>query len=98
VSSQTGTTYSAVLADATTYIRFSNASPVTFTIPPESSQNFPIGTVIEMEQTGAGALTVAPGSGVTLNSRGADFTLAGQYSVAAVKKVASDTWTLTGDL
>jgi hypothetical protein len=35
---------------------------------------------------------------VTINSRGADLTLAGQYSVAALKKVGADTWTLTGDL
>lgn len=98
VSSQTGTTYTAVLGDADTYIRFSNASSITFTIPPNSSVAFPVGTVIEMEQAGAGALSVAAGSGVTINSRGSDLTLAGQYSVAAIKKVATDTWTLTGDL
>jgi hypothetical protein len=59
---------------------------------------FPIGTVIEVEQGGAGAVTIAPGAGVTVNSRGGDLTLAGQYAVAALKKVAADSWTLTGDL
>jgi hypothetical protein len=98
VSTQTGTTYTAALTDANDYIRFSNASSITFTIPPNSSVAFPIGTVIEVEQAGAGALSVAAGSGVTINSRGSDLTLAGQYSVAALKKVATDTWTLTGDL
>lgn len=98
VSSQTGTSYTAVLGDANTYIRFSNASAITFTIPPNSSVAFPIGTVIEMEQAGAGALSVAAGSGVTINSRSSDLTLAGQYAVAFVKKVATDTWTMNGDL
>lgn len=98
VSSQSGTSYTAVLADANTYIRFSNAGSITFTIPPNGSVAFPVGTVIEMEQAGAGALTVAPGSGVTVNSRSADLTLAGQYAVAFVKKVATNTWTMNGDL
>lgn len=98
VTTQTGTAYTADLTDADDYIRFTNAAAVSFTIPPNSAEPFPLGTVIEMEQAGAGALSVVPGSGVTINSRGADLTLAGQYSVAALKKVATDTWTLVGDL
>jgi hypothetical protein len=98
VSTQTGTTYTAVLGDANTFIRFSNASAITFTIPPNSSVAFPVGTVIEMAQTGAGALSVAAGSGVTINSRSSDLTLAGQYAVAFVKKVDTDTWIMNGDL
>lgn len=99
VTTQSGTSYTAVLGDANTYIQFTNGSPITFTIPLNSSVAFPVGTVIEIEQNGAGALTVAPVSGsVTINSRGADLVLAGQYAVAALKKVATDTWTLTGDL
>lgn len=98
VSSQSGTAYTAVLGDADTYIQFSNASAISFTIPPNSSVAFPIGTVIEVEQSGAGALTLVAGAGVTLNSRAADLTLAGQYSVAFAKKVATNTWTVNGDL
>lgn len=92
------TARTAALGDAGRYIRFSNGSAVTFTIPPNSDVAFPIGTVIEFEQAGAGAVTVAAGAGVTLNSRGADLTLAGQYAVGGVKKVATDTWTVWGDL
>ena len=98
VSSQSGTSYTAVLGDANSYVRFTNGSAVSFTIPSNSSVAFPVGTVIEMEQAGAGALSVVAGSGVTINSRSADLTLAGQYSVAFVKKVATDTWTMNGDL
>lgn len=98
VTSQSGTSYTAVLADGESYIRFSNASAISFTIPPNSSVAFPVGTVIEVEQAGAGALSFVAGSGVTLNSRASDLTLAGQYAVAFAKKVATDTWTVNGDL
>lgn len=98
VTSQAGAAYTAVLADANSYIRFTSGSAVAFTVPPNSSVAFPVGTVIEIEQAGAGPLSVAAGAGVTINSRGADLALAGQFAVAALKKVAADTWTLTGDL
>lgn len=98
VFNQTGTSYTAALGDANSYVRFANASPVSFTIPPNSSVAFPVGTVIEFEQAGAGAVTVVAGSGVTINSRSSDLTLAGQYAVAFVKKVATNTWIMNGDL
>lgn len=98
VSTQAGTAYTAVLADADTFIRFTNGSPVTFTIPPNSAEAFPVGTEINFAQSGAGALTVAAGAGVTINSRSADLTLAGQYAAAFVKKTAADTWLMNGDL
>lgn len=98
INAQTGTTYTLVLSDAEKYITLSNAGTITLTVPPNSSVAFPVGTRIEIEQTGAGAVTVAAGSGVTVNSRGSDLTLAGQYAVAVLVKRATDTWTLTGDL
>lgn len=98
VSTQTGTSYTAVLGDANTFIRFTNGSAVSFTVPANSAVAFPIGTVIEIAQSGAGSLTVVADTGVTINSRGADLTLAGQYAVAGLKKVLTDTWLLFGDL
>ena len=98
VTTQAGASYTAALADAGTYIRFTSAGAVTFTIPPNSAVAFPIGTVIEFEQAGTGAVSVAAGAGATILSRLGDVTLAGQYAVAALKKVATDTWVLTGDL
>lgn len=98
VVDQSGTTYTFGSDDARTYIRFSNASSITATIPPNSSAALSIGTVIELEQAGTGALSVAAGSGVTLLSRGAGTTLAGQYAVAFIRKVAADTWVMSGDI
>jgi len=98
VSAEGATSRTATISDANSYIRFLAADPTIFTIPTSISVAFPLGTVIEIEQGGAGALSVTGAPGVTINSRGSDFTLAGQFAVAALKKVGSDTWTLTGDL
>jgi hypothetical protein len=98
VSSQSGTSYTAVLGDANTYIRFTNSSAVTFTIPTNASVAYAVGTVIEFEQAGAGTVTPTAAGGVTVNARGGAVGTAGQYAVASVKKVATDTWTFTGDI
>jgi hypothetical protein len=94
----TGTAYTAGPNDAGIFTRFTNAGPVAFTIPPNSAVPFPIGTELPYSQAGAGIVTVVPGAGVTVNSRGSVMTTAGRYAVAMLKKVATDTWLLTGDL
>lgn len=97
-TTQAGTTYTAVLADAGGYIQFTNVAAVTFTIPPNASVAYPIGTVITVEQNNIGGVTFTPGSGVTLRSRGGYLQTAGQYAVAQAKKVATNTWTIIGDV
>ena len=47
---------------------------------------------------GAGQVTVAPTSGVTVNSSGGKTKLAAQYAQATILKVATDTWYLFGDI
>jgi hypothetical protein len=48
-------------------------------------------------QLGAGAVTVG-GAGVTINSKGSNLTINGQYVGASLVKIATDTWLLLGDL
>lgn len=98
VSTQTGTSYTAVLGDANTRIGFDNASPIAFTVPPNSSVAFPIGTFIEGEQVGGGDVTPTAGAGVTIRNRTGFDATAGQFAVFGLRKVATDTWSLTGDL
>lgn len=98
VSEQTGTAYTAVLADANTYIQMNNASSNTLTVPANSSVAYAVGTTLTVEMTGAGTTSIAPDTGVTINSRGSLTDIAGQYGVATLIKTATDTWTLTGDL
>ena len=97
-NAQTGTTYTLVLDDRGKIITLSNASAITLTVPPAASVAFPVGAEIAIMQTGAGAVTVAPGSGVTINSLGSAVDLAGQYAVATLVQTATNTWTLFGGL
>ncbi|MGB5757955.1 MAG: hypothetical protein WBM50_13645 [Acidimicrobiales bacterium] len=94
-----GTTYTFVLGDANNLVKFSNAASVTATVPPNSSVAFPVGTQIDLAQRGAGAVTIAAGSGVTVNVNAADTReLDGQYSYATMVKVATNEWDLFGSL
>jgi hypothetical protein len=97
-ATQSGTTYTLALADAGTVIELSNASAVTVTVPPNSSVAFPTGTLIGLLQYGAGQVTVAPGSGVTLRSPGAQLKSAQQYSTIWLRKRGTNEWVVSGDV
>lgn len=97
-NAQTGTTYTLVLADAGKMVSLSNASAITMTVPPNSSVAFPVNTRIDLVQYGAGQVTVAAGSGVTIRSSGSKLKLSGQYSGATLWKKATDEWVLIGDI
>lgn len=90
--------YTLVLSDAGKAIDVTNASARTVTVPPNSSVAFATGTVVEVSRLGAGTVQILPGSGVTLNSVDGDDFIANQYSTVALRKTATDTWLLTGDL
>ncbi len=98
LNAQTGTTYTAVLADDGKLITCDNASAIALTIPPNSSVAFGIGTQINIMQLGAGQVTITAGAGVTLRSAGTKVKTNGQYSVATCVKIATDTWVLVGNL
>lgn len=97
VNSQTGS-YTLVLTDQFKAIEVTSASSNNLTVPPNSSVAFPIGTVIEVAQLSTGTTTLVAGAGVTLNSRGGLLNLAGQYATATLRKRATNTWLVAGDL
>lgn len=97
-NSQVGTTYTLVLGDNGGDITHTNAGAITTTVPPNSDVPFPVGAKINFYQLGAGAITFAPGSGVTINSFGGLLSTAGIYGVATLKKIATNTWLLFGNL
>jgi hypothetical protein len=98
INTQTGTTYTLVLADAGKLITSDNASPITITVPPNADVAFPIGTRIDVLSIGAGLTTLAQGSGVTINSKQSNKKLTAQGSAASLIKLATNTWFLIGDL
>jgi len=96
-SAQTGTTYTLALTDEGKLVTLSNAAAITLTVPPNSSVAFDVGTYIDLAQTGAGQVTVVQGAGVTVNATpGLKFR--SQYAGASLRKTATDTWLLFGDL
>lgn len=98
INSQTGTTYTLVLADAGKTVDLNNASAITLTVPPNSSVAYPVGTRIDLVQSGAGQVTIAAGSGVTINSKGAALKITGQWSGATLIQRSANTWVLVGDI
>ena len=97
LNAQTGTTYTAVLADDGKLVTCDNASAITFTIPTNASVAFGIGTQINIMQLGAGQVTIA-GAGVTFRSEGNKLKTKGQYAVVTCCKIATDTWVVVGNL
>jgi|SRR3972149_9938690 len=69
----------------------------TLTVPPESSVAFPTGSILQVFADTASTVTVASGSGVTLQSE-SGFILNAQYSIATLRKRATDIWHLYGSL
>jgi len=97
-NAQTGTTYTFALTDANnTVVSLTNASAITATVPPNSSVAYPVGAILQFYQGGAGQVTVAAGSGVTINYT-PGLKLRAQYSAATLIQTAANTWLLTGDV
>ena len=101
INAQTGTTYTFVLADDGKFVTASNADPITVTIPPISSEAYPIGAQLNIVQKGAGQVTFAQGAGVTIRSTGTTASapkLRVQYSSATAVHEGSDIWYVVGDI
>lgn len=95
--------YTAVLADESKVIDINSSSALTFTVPPNASVAFAIGTVIHVCRIGTGTVTITPGAAVTLPNRveAAGTTgrpIASRYGVITLRKRATNEWVLTGDL
>jgi hypothetical protein len=68
-------------------------------VPPKASVALPVGSTVVIEQAAGGEVAIAEGSGVTINHPSTAIAeTAGQYAVVQVVKVATDTWTLFGNL
>jgi len=98
INAQTGTTYTFVLTDGGKLVTASNGSAQTYTVPPNSSVAFPTGTTITIIGIGAGKVTLAQGSGVTINSKDSEKAIDGQHASVTLIKTATDTWQLIGAL
>jgi hypothetical protein len=97
-------TYTVVLTDnRNKLVTMDVATANDFLIPTNANVAFPIGSIINVIQIGAGKTTieaVTPGT-TTISSTGATATapeLRAQFSAASCIKVATDTWYVVGDI
>lgn len=99
INAQTSTTYTLVLGDAGKLVTLTNGSAITLTVPTNASVAFPVGTVVALAQLGAGLVSVAGDTGVTINGvTPGDEDLVGQWATASLTKLATDTWLLSGGI
>jgi hypothetical protein len=93
--------YTAVIADAYQVLELMNkATAIAYKIPTNASVAFPIGTVLNILNIGAGVCTISavtPGTTTILSggATSASPTLA-QYRSAACIKTGTDTWYVVG--
>lgn len=98
LNAQTGTSYTLAVADKDGVVTAANAGAITITIPPSV---FAAGDRITVLQKGAGQVTFAQGSGVTIASTGATATapaLRAQYSAATVVAESATVFYVVGDI
>jgi len=101
LNAQVGTTYTLVLADNGKLVTLNNAAAITVTVPLNSSVAYATGAIINLQQIGAGQVTIQGAAGVTITSTGATATAPktrAQYSAASIIKGATDSWTVIGDI
>lgn len=97
-NTQTGTTYTLVIGDKDKLVTLNNASGITLTVPPSV---FSANDIVNIAQFGAGQVTLAQGSGVTIQSTGATTTapkLRMNKSSASIICTASNTFLVVGDI
>ena len=98
ISTATGTTYSLASTDVNKLVQLNNANPVTVTVP---ASTFTAGQQVNIQQIGAGQVTVQGDGTTTLTSTGASGPAPktrAQYSAATVVCVSSNNFTVIGDL
>ena len=97
-NAQTGTTYTLVSGDVNKLVTLSNASAITLTVP---NGVFTTGQQINVQQIGAGQVSIVSDGTTVLTSTGATSTapkLRAQYSAATIICTSSNNFTVVGDL
>lgn len=95
IDEETGTSYTPVADDRRKWKEMNNASAITITL---NTSVHVAGDELTFEQTGAGGLTFAAGTGFTLSSRDGLLSTVGRYSVVSIKIKSSTEGVLFGDL
>lgn len=93
INVQAGTSYTLQMSDNGAVIAFTNAGPVTLTVPNGLGAGFNVGIL----QLGAGAVTPSASS-TTIHQRLSLTKTAGQYAYATLVAYSADVFALSGDV
>ena len=96
VITESTTARALALTDAGAYLRHTNASASTLTVPPQSSVSWAADTEVHVRRASSGTLTLTPGSGVTLNAPSGGTLVMGNNMSVTLKRVAADVWDVIG--
>lgn len=91
--------YTLVISDAGKTLLHTNSTGYAWTIPPNSSVAFPVGTVVVLANTGTGTITLTRGAGVALYIGGSTTSQdvdIDQNGFASLIKVATNGWLVQG--
>jgi len=97
ISQKTASYTLSSLTERDDLIEMGSSSALTLTIPLNSSIAYPVGTSLDILQTGTGQVTIAGAAGVTVNAT-PGLKLRTQWSSATLFKRAENTWVVYGDL
>jgi hypothetical protein len=102
LNNQTGTTYTFALSDTVnTLVTASNGSAISVTIPTNATVPMPVGSVLNIVQTGVGQITISGAAGVTITSTAATAATPktrARYGVLSAIQTSADNWLVLGDI
>jgi hypothetical protein len=91
--------YAAQATDKDKWLELNSLVAVSFFINTDVNASFPIGSQLNIIQTGVGQVTIAPiGGGVVTVNGTPGLKLRAQWSAATIVKRAANTWVAVGDL
>lgn len=104
INVQTGTVYTASISDNFNYIAMRSSNPNKIHITNDNftfggiAYNFPVGSEINLIQSGSGKTTIEPGPGVVIDSSQGRLSISNQGAGATLIKFGSNQWKLIGSL
>ena len=90
--------YTLLHANRNQIIRYTAGGTADITVPPNSTVNYELGTVIGAENYGTGTLNWLPGAGVTIRSPDNKLSHRTRYSQTVIRKIGTNEWILGGDV
>ena len=97
VNNSTDAAYTFLASDSNTCHIVNTSAATTRTVPSDTTApDIAIGDSIEVQNLGTGVVTFVEASGVTIRSS-LTLVMHGQYSVCMLRKIAANTWVLTGE-